>query len=139
MLNYVVDSSHEIVANFKKKWSYLFENIIYLFIYLSRISLFDIILLFHTSFLSVCNVGMYWRTTDTHRYNNFPDFSACDIIPGRWSLPLQLPAVDDNHGFVFSMWCIGNKYVYRVVGEGIRCGGTDCNGSLLVRGNRPQG
>lgn len=40
MLNYVVDSSHEIVANFFKKWSYLFENIIYLFIYLSRIYLF---------------------------------------------------------------------------------------------------
>lgn len=101
--------------------------------------LFDIILLFHTSFLSVCNFGMYWRTTDTHRYNNFPDFSAYDIILGRWSLPLQLPAVDDNHGFVFSMWCIGNKYVYRVVGEGIRCRGTDCIRSLLVRGNRPQG
>lgn len=122
---------------------------VYLFIYREFIyfainmyitcPLFDIILLFHTSFLSVCNVGMYWRTTDTHRYNNFPDFSACDIIPGRWSLPLQLPAVDDNHGFVFSMWCIGNKYVYRVVGEGIRCGGTDCIRSLLVRGNRPQG
>lgn len=45
--------------------------------------LFDIILLFHTSFLSVCNFGMYWRTTDTHRYNNFPDFSAYDTILGR--------------------------------------------------------
>lgn len=60
-----------------------------LFIYLEfiyfaiNIQITDIILLFHTSFLSVCNVGMYWRTTDTHRYNNFPDFSACDIIPGR--------------------------------------------------------
>lgn len=45
--------------------------------------LFDIILLFHTSFLSVCNFGMYLRTTDTHRYNNFPDFSAYDTILGR--------------------------------------------------------
>lgn len=40
MLNYVVDSSYEIVVNLKKKWFYLFENIIYLFIYLFRIYLF---------------------------------------------------------------------------------------------------
>lgn len=61
-----------------------------------------------------------------------------DIV-SQISLPLQLPPVDDNHRFVFSMWCIGNKYVYRVVGEGIRYGAQIVSGPSLYGVIGPRG